>query len=243
VTDAQTEAKRAATRRFVAGLGGVILTTAIGSLGVFATYYPLRDAAYAWQWLLVFLLMTGESAAVHLPSEVILPVGGWLVVRNHGLGVEGLLGLSAVAAAGNSLGSTLLYCGGRFGGRGLVRRYGRYFLIHERDLDSAAARSVRHRYWALFASRLLPVVRTYGGFVAGLLLMPVMPFVALTFAGSFVWSALFIALGLGLGENWRAVQRPGEIGGAAVIVLVVAALGISTLRLRASGEAAGKAAD
>jgi membrane protein DedA with SNARE-associated domain len=243
VDDAQAEVKRAAIRRFVASLGGVMLTTAIGSLGVFATYYPLRDAAYAWQWLLVFLLMTGESAAVHLPSEVILPVGGWLVVRDHGLGVAGVIGLSMVAALGNTLGSTLVYSAGRFGGRSLVRRYGRYFLIHEGDIDAAEERSGRHRYWALFASRILPVIRTYGGFVAGLLRVPLAPFVALTFAGSFIRSPLFITRGVGLGENRDVVQRPAEICGIAVVALLVIALGLSTLRLRASAAKAGQASD
>jgi membrane protein DedA with SNARE-associated domain len=243
VNDTQIEAKRAATHRFLAGLGGIILTTTIGSLGVFATYYPLQDAGFVWQWLLVFLLMTGESAAIHLPSEVILPVGGWLVVRNHDLGLAGIVGLSVVAALGNTLGSTLLYCGGRFGGRSLVRRYGRYFLIHESDLDAAEARSSRHRYWALFASRMLPVVRTYGGFVAGLLRMPVLPFAAITFAGSFVWSALFIVLGVELGQNWGAIRGPAEVAGAVVVVLLIAGLAISTFRLRASAAKAGEASD
>ncbi|MGE0059045.1 MAG: DedA family protein [Dehalococcoidia bacterium] len=239
----QDEVRRAATRRFLVGVGGVLLTTAIGSLGVFATYYPLRDADYAWQWLLVFLLMAGESAAIHLPSEVILPVGGWLVVRNHDLGLAGIIGLSVVAALGNTLGSTLLYCGGRFGGRSLVRRFGRYFLIHERDLYAAEARSGSHRYRALFASRLLPVVRTYGGFVAGLVRVPLIPFLLLTFAGSFLWSAPFIALGVVLGENWDAIRRPAEIAGIVIVVLLVAGLGWSTLRLRASAAKAGEASD
>lgn len=231
--DAQIGAKRAATHRFLAGLGGVVVTTAIGSLGVFATYYPLRDADYTWQWLLVFLLMVGESAAIHLPSEVILPVGGWLVVRNHDLGTLGILQLSVVAALGNTLGSTLLYAGGRFGGRRLVRRYGRYFLIHESDLDSAERRTGRHRYWALLLSRVLPVVRTYGGFVAGLLRMPLLPFLLLTFLGSFVWSALFIALGVSLGEHWQEIRRPAEIAGIVIVVLMVVGLIASTARLRA----------
>lgn len=223
---------RAAANRFFAGLGGIALTTVIGSLGVFATYLPLKDAAYEWQWALVFLLMLGESAAIHLPSEVILPVGGWLVVRNHDLGTAGVLQLSIVAALGNTAGSTLLYFAGFHGGRPLVRRFGRYFLIHEHDLDTAIRRGGRHHYVALFVSRLLPVVRTYGGFVAGILRIPLLPFVILTFAGSFIWAAIFIAAGVGLGEHWHAIRRPAEIAGIATVIVLVLALGISSLKLR-----------
>jgi membrane protein DedA with SNARE-associated domain len=201
----------------------------------------MRDASYGWQWLLVLLLMTGESAAIHLPSEVILPVGGWLVVRNHDLGLPGILGLSAVAALGNTLGSALLYCGGRFGGRPLVRRYGRYFLVHESDLDAAEARGGKHMYLALFASRVLPVVRTYGGFVAGLVRMPVAPFLLLTFAGSYVWALVFIVVGVELGENWDEIRRPAEVAGVITIVLLLALLAWSALRLRSSAaEATGE---
>ncbi len=224
VEETRIGTRRAAAHRFLAGLTGVVVTTIIGSLGVFATYYPLRDADGIWQWLLVFLLMTGESAAIHLPSEVILPVGGWLIVKNNDLGIGGIAALSAVAALGNTLGSGMLYAAGRYGGRPLVRRFGRYFLVHESDLDSAEAHSGRHRYWALLASRVLPVVRTYGGFVAGLLRMPVVPFVLITFAGSFVWSAAFIALGVSLGEHWEQIRRPAEIVGIVIVVLMVALL-------------------
>lgn len=238
VDDVRIETRRAAVHRFVAGLTGVVVTTVVGSLGVFATYYPLRDADYTWQWLLVFLLMVGESAAIHLPSEVILPVGGWLVVKEHGLGWAGIITLSTIAAFGNTVGSSLLYAGGRYGGRPLVRRYGRYFMVSEHDLDAAERRSAGRRYWALFVSRVLPVVRTYGGFVAGLLRMPVVPFVVITFAGSFVWSALFIALGVSLGEHWHEIRRPAEIAGIAIVALMVGLLLYTTVEQLRRAEGA-----
>jgi membrane protein DedA with SNARE-associated domain len=223
--------RRAAAHRLLAGLGGVILTSIVGSLGVFATYYPLRNASAEAQWLLVFLQMLGESAAIHLPSEVILPVAGWLVVKEHGLGIPGLLGISAVAALGNTAGSGLLYAAGRLGGRRLVRRFGRYFLVEESDVDAIEERMRKHRAWGVFIARLLPVVRTYVGFVAGLLRVPVGQFLALTFIGSFIWALAFAALGYGLGSNWEALKGPGEIAGIAVIALLLLALIASTLRL------------
>ncbi|HLG11811.1 MAG TPA: DedA family protein [Dehalococcoidia bacterium] len=212
---------RAAANRVLAGVLGVSLTTVIGSAGVLAVYYPLRHSAYEVQWLLVFVLMLFESAAVHLPSEVILPAGGWLIVREHELGVAGVLGLSMVAALGNTAGSGLLYTAGRFGGRPLVRHFGRYFLLHESDLDRAEHWFVQRHTWAVLLTRVVPVIRTYSGFAAGALRLPIMPFFVLTFAGSFAWCLPFVALGALLGSQWDVIEGPAKIVGIAVLAAIL----------------------
>jgi len=232
-------AKRAAFNRLFAGVLGVALTTAIGTAGVIAVYYPLRDAETGVQWLLVFGMMTLESAAVHLPSEVILPVGGWQLVRDGDLGVAGVLGLSAVAGLGNTMGSFLLYLAGRTGGRPLVRRFGRYFLVHERDLVRAEEALRRRREWALLLTRVLPVVRTYAGFGAGIVRFPIPPFLAITFAGSFLWCLPFVALGAVLGENWEVIEGPAKIVGITVLALFIGVLLVALVRQLRRQEAAG----
>ena len=199
------DVEHAGANRIIAALLGVGLTSLIGGAGVVAVYYPLRHAHYAFQWILSFALSVGESAAIHLPSEVILPVGGWLVVREHGLGVTGLLALSVIAAAGNTIGSSLLYAAGRAGGRPLVRRYGRWILLHERDVDAAERRMRDHRLSALFISRLLPVVRTYGGFVAGLLRVPLAPFLLLH---SSALARCSERTGRSFARQWRSPASP-----------------------------------
>lgn len=231
--------RRAALNRLVAGILGVALTTSIGSLGVLAVYYPLRDADSAVQWLLVFSMMTLESAAVHLPSEVILPVGGWQLVRDGHLGIAGIVGLSALAALGNTVGSFGLYWAGRSGGRPLVRRFGRYFLVHESDVDRAEE-ALRNRWaWALFLTRVLPVVRTYAGFGAGIVKFPAAPFLAITFAGSFLWCLPFVALGAVLGENWDLIEGPAKVMGLLVLATLVTALAVALARqLKASAPSA-----
>jgi membrane protein DedA with SNARE-associated domain len=237
------DARRAALYRLAFSIGGVAITSLIGGAGVIAVYYPLRHAAFGFQWLLVFALMAGESMAIHLPSEVILPVGGWLVVREHGLGVEGVLALSAIAAAGNTLGSGLLYAAGRARGRPLVRRYGRFVLIHESDIDDAERRMRAHTRWALLLTRMLPVVRTYAGFVAGVLRVPVAEFVAITFAGSFVWCVAFVGAGAALGSHWGAVRLPAEIAGVTVLAaLLVIVVVVSVRHLRPRPARSGREA-
>lgn len=216
-------------------MGGIALTTVLGGAIVVAAYVPLSDASTPAQWMLVFALMFGESAAIHLPSEVILPVGGWQLVQSHHLGAPGVVALSLLAAAGNTVGSLALYMAGRKGGRPLVRRYGRYLLLSEEDVIAAERRMASHGAWATFASRLLPVVRTYGGFAAGVLRIPLPAFLVATFAGSFVWALAFVTVGATLGANWTAIRVPAEIGGAAMlVVLFVGLLLITARQLRTS---------
>jgi membrane protein DedA with SNARE-associated domain len=230
VAESYTSPRRAAAHRFLAGITAIGLTSAVGSVGVIATYYPLRHSSDFLQWILVLVLMTGESAAVHLPSEVILPVAGWLLIRQHDLGFLGILGVSVVAALGNTLGSGLLYVAGARGGRPLLRKYGRYFHIDEEDLDGLEAKMRRYRTAALLTSRVLPVVRTYSGFVAGLIRVPPLLFLSLTFIGSLIWSLLFVVLGVELGAHWSSIQRPAEITG----VLILAGLFLGLVALTAN---------
>jgi membrane protein DedA with SNARE-associated domain len=229
MADDGTSVKRGAINRILAGLLGVAAASIIGGIGVVAVYYPLRHANFAVQWLLVFLMMIGESAAIHLPSEVILPVGGWLVVREHHLGVTGTVALSAIAAIANTIGSGMLYAAGWWGGRPLVRRYGHWFLLHERDVDAAERRMSKHRVWALFAARLLPVIRTYVGFVGGILRIPPTTFTLVTFAGSFVWCSLFVGAGALLGAHWSTIRQPAEGAGVAIVILLIMGLGAITI--------------
>ena len=232
--------RRYAAYRLVAATAAVGGTFAVGALGVAAAYYPLRDAGTALQWLLVFALMMLESAAVHLPSEVILPVAGWLLVRDGGLGIAGVAGVTLVAAAGNTVGATLLYAAGRAGGRPLVRRYGRYLLVHERDLDSAERWLASRHGRAVFLSRCLPVVRTYFGFAAGTLRAPIGPYLALTFAGSLVWALAFVAIGVALGAEWAVVRTPAEVGAAVIAVgLLIALASVTVRQLGAPGHRGG----
>jgi membrane protein DedA with SNARE-associated domain len=111
-----------------------------------------------------------------------------------------------------------------------VRRYGRYFLVHERDLDRAEESLRRRRGWALFITRVVPVVRTYAGFGAGVLRFPVPTFLAVTYAGSFVWCLPFVALGAMLGENWDVIEGPAKLVGASVVASLLVILAFATLR-------------
>ncbi len=150
----------------------------------------------------VALLMAIESACIPLPSEVIMPFAGYLVSR----GVMNLWLVSLAGAVGCVVGSIGAYYVGAWGGRPLVERYGKYILVSHHDLVLADRFFLRWGQLAVLIGRLLPVVRTFIAFPAGVSRMPMLPFLVYTFVGSFIWSLGLAWIGVVLGDNWQSLK-------------------------------------
>ena len=151
----------------------------------------------------IVLLMAIESACIPLPSELIMPFGGYLAFQ----GKFNLFWLATAGAIGCNLGSLIAYEIGRYGGRPLVERYGRWILMGRRELDWSDRFFARWGYLAVFIGRLLPVVRTFIALPAGIAHMPRVRFHLYTFLGSWPWCLGLAWLGMKLGENWRALGK------------------------------------
>jgi membrane protein DedA with SNARE-associated domain len=151
----------------------------------------------------VVLLMAIESACIPLPSEIIMPFAGFLVFKGEML----LWAVALAGALGCVLGSIPAYYVGMFGGRPLVEKYGKYVLISHRDLDMADRWFARHGDIIIFIARLLPAVRTFIAFPAGVARMNMPKFIAYTFAGSLIWCYLLAYAGMKLGENWVGLEK------------------------------------
>jgi membrane protein DedA with SNARE-associated domain len=146
----------------------------------------------------VVLLMAIESACIPLPSEIIMPFSGYLVSRGEmNLWLVGLAG-----AVGCVLGSMVAYWVGMYGGRPLIEKYGRYLLISHHDLDLADRWFAKYGEVIVFVSRLLPAIRTFIAFPAGVARMNVPRFIIYTFAGSLPWCIGLAYVGQKLGEQW-----------------------------------------
>jgi len=176
------------------------------------------------QWPGVVLLMAIESACIPLPSELVMPLAGWMLIKERSLSAAYILVAGFYGALGNTIGSMVAYGVGMWGGRPFLNRYGKYVLISRHDLDLADKWFRRSGSWSIFISRLLPVVRTFISLPAGIARMPIIKFIIYTFAGSFIWSAGLAYGGYQLGEHWenlRAIMRPFDpVIGAAIIILV-----------------------
>jgi membrane protein DedA with SNARE-associated domain len=176
------------------------------------------------------LLMAIESACIPLPSEIIMPLAGWMLVKDRGLGWEWLLLAAFSGALGNLIGSLLAYYVGAYGGRPLIDRFGRYILISHHDLDLAERWFTKYGNWAIFFSRVLPVVRTFISFPAGLARMNVWKFSLYTFVGSLPWSLGLAWAGFVLGENWERIRdwmRPADIP---ILIVVLVLIGLYVYR-------------
>src|ERR1043166_9507918 len=146
----------------------------------------------------IVLLMAIESACIPLPSEIIMPFSGYLVYT----GELNLWLVSVAGAIGCVLGSLGGDWGGMYGGRPFIEKYGRYVLISHHDLDLADRWFDRFGEVIVFASRLLPVIRTFIAFPAGVSRMNLKKFVIYTFLGSLPWCLGLAYVGQKLGEQW-----------------------------------------
>ena len=177
------------------------------------------------QWPGVIGLMAIESACIPLPSEIIMPLAGWMLVKAIGHSAAFNLVAGVYGAIGCVIGSVIAYWVGMRGGRPFLNRYGRYILINPDDLERADRWFARNGDWAIFITRLLPVVRTFISFPAGIARMRFVRFVIYTFVGSFIWCVALAFAGYLLGEHWeqiRQVMRPFDPFIIAVIVLAAA---------------------
>jgi membrane protein DedA with SNARE-associated domain len=177
----------------------------------------------------VALAMAIESAMIPLPSELILPFAGFLVsdpakIEPLTHGAWGFWIVVVVATLGNTLGSLISYAIGAWGGRPFLERYGRYLLIRPHEIEIADRFFSRWGAQTAFFSRLLPIVRTFISFPAGVARMPIRSFVLYSTAGAFIWSTVLVWAGVQLGERWvdiRHALQPFDLLIAVIVVVGV----------------------
>jgi membrane protein DedA with SNARE-associated domain len=148
----------------------------------------------------IVLLMAVESACIPLPSEIIMPFSGYLVLT----GRFDLVGVATAGALGCNLGSTAAYLVGYYGGRPLVEKWGAYLLMSRHDLALVDSFFARFGSITVFVCRLLPVIRTFIALPAGVARMPQLKFQIYTFLGSWPWCFALAYVGMRLGEEWES---------------------------------------
>jgi len=208
----------------VAGIIAFILSYMFygeGKIG-YAPFHSLIVAIPVWTAnavtkggvLVIFFLMTLESSSLPIPSEVILPLAGYLV----SLGELNFFLVLAAANAGSIIGSILdYYIGLWIGIESIEKRH----LVNKNSLNKAVEWFKMYGAYAVFFTRMLPGMRTLISFPAGAFKMNVIKFLLFTFLGSFLWSIILIYIGIMLGNNWEhAINLINR-------VLVPAAIGIT----------------
>lgn len=172
----------------------------------------------------IAFLMAIESACIPLPSEIIMPFAGYLVST----GRFTLFWTATAGAIGCNLGSIVAYEVGKRGGRPFVERYGKYVLLNMHDLALAERFFARWGSLTVLVCRLLPFVRSFIAFPAGVARMPLGRFHLYTFIGSWPWCFALAWVGMKLGAAWHTDPRLGRIlHSADAVVVGVLALGVA----------------
>jgi membrane protein DedA with SNARE-associated domain len=169
----------------------------------------------------VVVLMAIESACIPLPSEIIMPFAGYLV----SVGRFSLIGAATAGALGCNIGSTIAYLVAAHGGRTAFERWGRYVLVRHEELERAEQFFARYGAVTVFLGRLLPVIRTFISFPAGLARMPMLKFQIYSFVGSWPWCFVLAYVGMVLGARWDSnptLRRLFHEFDAVVILLLAA---------------------
>ena len=169
----------------------------------------------------MFICMVLENANIPIPSEIILGFAGYLVFQ----GVFDLNTAIIVGVVAGIVGSILSYWLGEYGGRPVLMKYGKYILFSEDKFGAAEKLFNRYGGAAVFIGRLLPGVRTFISFPAGVAKYPMTPFVIWTTVGTIPWTILLVWLGMKLGEHWKdLIEYNHELLIAMIVVFIVVAV-------------------
>ena len=179
-------------------------------------------------YLGVGVAMAIESAMIPLPSELILPFAGFLVSDTSAMepltkGPWNFWTVVVVATLGNTVGSVIGYFIGAWGGRPFLERYGKYLLIRPHEIELADRFFQKYGSATAFFSRLLPIVRTFISFPAGVARMHLGKFILYSTLGAFPWSILLVYAGEQLGSRWQDIRHALQPFDLAIASLVVAA--------------------
>lgn len=166
-------------------------------------------------------MMAIESACIPLPSEIIMPFSGVLVVEH----VFNLHFAAFAGALGCAVGSAVAYYAGMLGGRPFLERYGKYVLVRKKDIDRADYWFGKYGEPVVFFSRLLPVVRTFISFPAGVSRMNFGRFLLYSFIGSLPWCYFLAYIGMKVGQNLDVLRpyfhKADAVIGTAIVLGIV----------------------
>ncbi len=170
----------------------------------------------------VGLLTALETIFPPIPSEVVLPLAGYLAER----GRMGLLAVVVSATAGGLVGAVALYgVARRLGQERAARLVARIPLVDREDVDRAIGWFARHGGTSVFFGRLIPGVRSLISLPAGAAAMPLGRFITFTTAGTLLWNVLLIGAGYLLGSQWQQAEQYSSYLDYALYAAMVAVVG------------------
>lgn len=185
-------------------------------------FETIVDIVSHGSYLGIFLLMFVENLFPPIPSELIMPLAGFAAAR----GELNLALTVIVGTLGSITGALPWYCAGAVLGqtrlKRLASRHGRWLTVSADDIDHAGLWFQRHGGGAVFFGRLIPAVRTLISVPAGIMKMPLLPFLLYSTAGSLIWTGMLAVAGFLLEKQYAAVADYMGLASKAVIAFIVA---------------------
>ena len=138
-----------------------------------------------------------------IPSEIVLGYGGYLI------SIEKINFWGALLAGivGGTIAQIFLYWLGRYGGRPILDKYGKFLLIKKAHLDASEQWFKKYGTGVIFTARFVPVIRHAISIPAGISKMPLSIFISYTMAAMVPWTVLFLLLGIQLGDHWQNIKE------------------------------------
>jgi len=197
-------------------------------------FQTLSDFFSQYGYWVVFFGVMLENAGIPIPGETVLLFAGFLAYHER----IGLLPSILVAIAGATLGDSMGFLIGHYGGRPFVERFIRRFPIAAKSFDHSQSLFLKYGQWAVFTGRFIAGLRMFAGILAGLFRMPYRRFLIFNFSGATIWVIAVIYVGFLFGNSWQRVQRHfvevNEIVMAAVAVAVL--VGVISYYLKKKGQ-------
>lgn len=174
---------------------------------------------FEWiQHLGYFGIMLGLMIEV-IPSEIVLAYGGYLVYSGH----ISFVGAVIFGVIGGVIAQLFVYWIGRYGGRPILERFGKYIFISKKHIDVSEQWFLKYGSGVIFTARFIPVARHAISIPAGMAKMPISKFTLLTTLAVIPWSILFVYLGRVLGEQWQHID---EKAGPYIMPILLVALAL-----------------
>ncbi|WP_430791114.1 DedA family protein [Virgibacillus flavescens] len=183
-------------------------------------YNWVTDVMEQFGYIGIFLMMALENLFPPIPSEIVLPFGGFLTTDSH-LTVFGVI---LAATAGSVLGAIVLY------GIGLlidverlekiIDRYGHILRIKKEDVRKADDWFDRYGYWTVLFCRMIPLIRSLISIPAGMSNMKFWLFLLFTTVGTLVWNIILVTVGAALGESWKDILTFMDIYSTVAYILL-----------------------
>jgi membrane protein DedA with SNARE-associated domain len=214
-------------------------TSAVANHGIYAVFGLMAiDALFPAASELVMLYAGAVAAGVFSAAQGVTLFGSRI-----GFGVGAYFALALAGTLGYLVGALIGWAVGRYGGRPLVERHGRWFHLSPERFDRAEAWFGRWGNLSVFIGRITPVVRSFVSIAAGIFEMRLVPYTLLSLAGSAVWAFALAGAGYGLGTGYRGFDHGFRYAEYAVVVLIVLGLAYLVYRRMAAARVAPRADD